>query len=112
MSGRRDLRDGGKALRIGDGDVSQDLAVQRPRRLVRPGAGPRVARARQASRGVDPDDPQRAEVPLLPGPITAGVVQRALHGLVRPLVAVLPPAPVALGQLENPIAATARLETL
>src|SRR5262249_10314278 len=61
---------------------------------------------------VDPDDPQRAEVPLLPGPVPAGVVQRALHGLVRPLVAVLPPAPVALGQLQDPVAATTRLETL
>src|SRR6185295_2653392 len=112
MSGRRDLRDGRKTLRIGDGDVGQHLAVQRHVRLAEPGDESAVAQAREPGRGVDPDDPQRTEIPLLPGPVTAGVVQRALDGLIRALVAVLPPAPVALGQLENPIAATARLETL
>src|SRR5512144_3170674 len=112
MSGRRDLRDGRKTLWIGDGDVGQDLPVQPHLRLVEPGDEPAVAEAREPGCSIDPDDPQRTEVPLLPGPVTAGVVQRALHGLVCPLVAVLPAAPITLGQLENPVTATARLEAL
>src|SRR6516164_8783125 len=112
MSGRRDLGDRSKALRVGHGDVGQHLAVQRHLGLGQPSDEAAVAQPREAGRGIDPDDPQRAEVTLLPRPVTAGVVQCALHRLVGALVTILPPAPVPLGQLENPIAAPTRLETL
>src|SRR5215217_3588122 len=112
-SGRlRDVGDGRENRGGRDGHVRQHLAVQADLRLRQAGDQLRVRQADRASRRVDADDPQAAEVPLALHAVAAGVVQGALNRLVRPTEAVLPAATETLGKLQDLVATATSLYTL
>src|SRR5947209_8467082 len=87
-----------KRLGVAHGDVGQDLAVElHPGRLEAVDEL-RVRQAVLACGGVDPRDPQAAEVTLAVAPVAVAVLVGLEHGLLRHPVVTAGVAPVALGQ--------------
>src|SRR4051794_3917523 len=85
-AGLGDLGDRGKPGRIVHREIREDLAIDGDLRLGETGDQPGVRQADRASRRIDADDPQRAEVALAALTIARGVIERALDGLVRTAV--------------------------
>src|SRR5438552_14069409 len=104
------LRDSGKRLWVGDGDVGQHLPVERDARLLEAVDEPRVRHAVDAGGGVDAGDPERAEVPAAHAAAAGRLHQAALDGLDRALVAAVAPAAETLGELEDSISTATCLE--
>src|SRR5438093_3145311 len=95
------LHQRGERGRIGGGDLGQRLAVE-------PDAGPleprdelAVGHVVHAGGGVDPDDPQPAEVALLAAPADVGEVAGALDRLLGGAVQLALGEEVALGETED-----------
>src|SRR5690606_33295927 len=68
----------------------------------------RVSEAFGAHRGVDPLDPQRAEVALLHLAVAIGVLAGLLDRLAGDADGVLAAAAIALGRVQNPLVLLAR----
>src|SRR5690606_4940629 len=68
----------------------------------------RIGQALGAHRGVDPLDPQRAEVPLLNLAVAVGVLPGLLDRLASDADGVLAAAAIAFGLFENPLVLLAR----
>ena len=80
------LDDGGERRRVVIGDGRQHLAVELDAGRLQPGDKPAVGDAVLADRGIDPLDPQPAEVPLLLPAVAIGVAQRLFEPLERDAV--------------------------
>src|SRR5512144_892474 len=103
-SGPGDLDDGGEVGGQRERELGEDLPVERDAGLLHAGDELRVGGAVLAGGRVDADDPERPEVPALLAAVAGGVVEGALHRLVRALVAVLPAAAETLRELQHAIA--------
>src|SRR5215470_12703757 len=86
---------------LADGQIGQDLAVDRDARLAQPVDEPAVVEAERAHRRVESLDPQGAERALLALAVAIGVLRRLLHRLLGDADGVLAPAVIALGGLEH-----------
>jgi hypothetical protein len=95
------LGDCGEGFRIGHGQIGQHLPVQRNLRLPAAGDELVVREPVLPGRGVDPQDPEPAELALAVLPIAVGVGKRVLDLLFRLAVARVLEAPVALGLLST-----------
>src|SRR5258708_7806106 len=104
------LDDGGKCGRVGDGDVRQHLAVQGHVGLLQPIDEPRVRHARQPRGGVEPRDPERAEVAPPHAAAARRLHHRTLDGLDGALVAAVAAPAEALGELQDSISTATCLE--
>src|SRR5690348_8787934 len=70
-----------KAVRISDGEIGEDLAVDDDARLLDAVHQLRVGHALLARAGIDALDPQPAELALLRAAVAIGVAQRLLDAL-------------------------------
>src|SRR5262249_1896439 len=109
-SRRHDARHRSERRRVPPRPVGENFPAQPPLGPAQSGDHPRIAEPGTRRGGVDPDDPQRAEIPLAARPVAAGVVESALDGLIRTLVTILSASPVSLRQPEDPVAPAARFE--
>src|SRR5262249_40773061 len=103
------LGDGGERRRVADCEIRERLAVELDACRVDAGDEAVVGEPVRPSRGVDPDDPELPERPLLRLPVAIGVDERVLDLLLRvAVVGVLEP-PVPLRLLEHLAALLARM---
>src|SRR3954463_8063193 len=98
-----------EGLGVADGDVGQHLAVELDLGEAQAVHQLAVAHALLAGGGVDALDPQAAGLPLLVLAVAVGVRARLEQLLLRPLVARVLLAAVALGPLECGAALLARV---
>src|SRR5919112_4492440 len=96
-------------LRVADGDVREHLAVELDAGLLEAVHELAVAHALLARGGVDPHDPEAAEVALLVAAVAVRVGVRLDEGLLGPLVARVRLTAEALGPLERGAALLARV---
>src|SRR5690606_24698174 len=90
-----------KPLLVVDGDVGQDLPIDFDVGAPQAVHEPTVRQAVGARRGVDPRDPERAELPLALTAVAVRVLAGLDDGLLRDPVNLAPRAVVALGFLED-----------
>jgi len=76
------LDEGFEALGIPDGHIGQDLAVQLNITLTQGMHELRVTHAVLPGRGVDPGDPETAELALALAPIPIGIPQGLYNGIL------------------------------
>src|SRR6266536_4578315 len=107
--GLRLLGDRAERLRIVYGELRQHLAVERDLGLAKAGHELGVRELVLPRGGVDADDPQPPERPLLVLAVTVGVVERMLDLFLRVAVRGLLQPPVALRLAENLAALLARV---
>ena len=74
LSSLHSFHDLGKGCRIGDGHVSENLAVQLDARLGKLVNELAVADAEFTDSGIETSDPQRAEVTLLVAAVSVGIL--------------------------------------
>src|SRR5690606_35642943 len=86
---------------VGDGQVGEDLAIDLDARLAEAGDEAAVADVVLATGGVDPLDPELAELTLAGAAVAERVLQRVHDLLVRGAVRAALVAVVALGPLEG-----------
>src|SRR5690606_9601532 len=104
------VHDGLEAARVAQREIREDLAVEADVRRLEAVHQLAVAQAEIARRRVDADDPQLAEVALLLAAVPPRVAPAVAHLLDRVAVDAAARRVVALGVLESPVAAPARLE--
>src|SRR5436305_8066724 len=100
----RQLRQAGEPRGVGDGHVGQHLAVEQRAGGVEAGDQAAVVEPVETGGGVDADDPQAAQLPLLLPPVAVGVDARLVHGLLGDAVGVRLGSPEAAGELEDLLA--------
>src|SRR5688572_30628265 len=83
--GPRLVGEGAKRLRIAHGEVGQNLPINLDAGLAQSADQRVVAHVVLASRGVDADDPESAEIALLVLAIAVRIAPPALDGLLRGL---------------------------
>src|SRR5512138_1742226 len=105
------LGQGRKPGRVVHGDVRQHLAVQGDAGLEQPVHETAVAQTVEAGRGVDADDPQRAEIALLLLAVDVGVLLGLDDRLLGDAEDLAPGVVIALGTAEDLLVAAARLYT-
>src|SRR5438128_981510 len=107
----RQVRHGGKRLRIVHSQCRQDLPVKRDLGLAQAMDQSAIAEPVEPGSGVNTHGPQPAEQPFLGSAIAVGIHQATLDCLSR--LAVLPTAPASesLGQLEDFFPAPPRFES-
>src|SRR5258706_5860756 len=93
-----DLAEGGG---VGDGDFRQDFSVQLHPGVFQPLDQLAVGQPGEARRGVDPGDPQSAELAPADPAVPVGEGEPALGRLSRPTIEIAAPSDVSLGQLED-----------
>src|SRR5262249_11006859 len=97
--------------RIADGEVGQDLAIERDVRLVQRRHEARVRDAQVARRRIDAHDPEATEVRLPLAPVKERVAPLAVDGLYCGLPELGAAAPESLGVLADPVPAMTGLGT-
>src|SRR6476660_3057488 len=90
-----------KRRRLANGEVGQNLPVDRHAGLGQSGDKPAVVESERPHRGVQPLDPQRTECALAPFAVAEGVLVRLLDGLLGDADRVLAPAIVAFGGFQD-----------
>lgn len=85
------------------GQIGENLAIDDDFGLAETSDESGIRQTNEAGRSIDPNNPQAAKFTLFSGSVAGGVVECTLHGLIRPLVTILPPTSVPFGQLENRI---------
>ena len=104
---KRLLGDLAERSRVVDGDVCEHLAVELDSGLAAAGDELVVREALSARGRVDANDPEPAHVALAPLAVAVRVDERVLDRLVRDLIPRVARADVALGCVENLLAALA-----
>src|SRR5689334_2909539 len=97
----RQLREPAKGVGVVDREIGQHLSIDVDAGCAEAGHEPAVAHPLAASRGVDPGDPQGAELTLLFAPVPVGVPHGTLRGLLGGLVELAPATPSTLGGLHD-----------
>ena len=87
--------------RLGDGEVGQDLAIDRDAGLGEAVDKSAVGETKGTHRGVQALDPQRAERALAPLAVAEGVLVGLLHRLLGDADRVLAPALIAFGGFQD-----------
>src|SRR5262249_39688855 len=103
------LRQGGEPLRVGRGQIGQDLPIDRDAGLPQAGHQAAVRQAVLPRRGVDADDPQTAELALASASIAIGVAEGLLDRLLGGPVQLALAGVVPLRQLEHLLASVSSL---
>src|SRR3990172_4830959 len=93
------LHQAGEGGRVGDRQLGQDLPVERDAGLLEAVHERRVRQPERPAAGVDPDDPERAELALLRAAIAVGEGEGAGDGLGRGAVEATAAAPLPLSLL-------------
>src|SRR5690606_20907748 len=102
-----DLREG---LRLADGEVGEDLAVEFDAGLAESVDELAVGEAELSGGCVDADNPEAAELTLAVAPPDGGVPQGVHHGLVRDLVVGPALSSMPFGEVEDLAVAVAGLD--
>src|SRR2546425_13262081 len=95
------LSDRREGFRVGHGQIGQDLPIEPDLGLAAAGDELVVREPVLPRRGVDPQDPESAELALAVLPVAVGVGERVLDLLLRLAVGRVLEAPVALGLFEH-----------
>src|SRR5512132_491166 len=95
---------------IVDGKIREDLAIDLDAARLQPVDEPRVGQAVRPDGGVDPSDPQSAELAFAVAAVTIGVQAGVVDLLLGDPVADPPAARVALGSLEHLAALLLRVD--
>src|SRR5262249_18188325 len=99
--GLGELGNAAECGRVGDGDVGEDLAVQLHSSLLEAADQLAIREAREARPGIDPRNPQRAELAPPHPAVSVSEGEAALDGLPRHAVELAPPSDVAFRQLHD-----------
>src|ERR1041385_8642653 len=92
--GLGELGNAAECGRVGDSDVGENLAVQLHPGLLEAADQLAIREAREARPGIDPRNPQRAELAPPHAAVSIGEGEAALDGLPRHAVELAPPSDV------------------
>ena len=93
-----------EGFRLADGEVGQDLAIEFDTGLLHPEHELGIGHAVLTHTGIDPLDPERAEIALLHPAIAVSVLQALLDPFLGNAENVVIPAPIALGGFQDLLA--------